>query len=345
MTRRQAVAGYASLLAGSPLLSGQKLIGEPPGRIAPVQELVNTFEFETMAQRRLDASAFAEIAGSDRAAFDRITFRPRLMVDTTKMDLSTDLLGQSLFTPILIGPASQQKRFHPEAELAMVRGASAAKAVMVVADRSSIPVDEIAAQAKTTLWYQVYLEQDMNQVRNRVQQALKAGCKAVCVTLGTVANGTPSAGVDWSAVDRLRQAISVPLLLKGVMSPEEAQKAAGIGIQGVVVSSYAPRSITGTASSLEMLPSIVSAVGGKMSILIDGSFRRGSDVLKALALGARAVLLGRPPLWGLAAYGADGVQRVVEVLQTELAQDMAGCGKTNIKSLDPTVVKIHRRSL
>jgi len=343
MTRRQAVAGYASLLAGSPLLKGQKLAGEPPGRIAPVQELVNTFEFESMAQRKLDAADFGEIAGSDRAAFDRITFQPRLMVDTTKMDLSTTLSGQTLFTPILIGPVFQQKRFHPQGELAMVRGASAAKAVMVVADRSSYPVEEIAAQAKTTLWYQVFPQPDMTAVLGRIQQAVQAGCKAVCVTVGTTEDATSTAGVDWSALDRLRRAISVPVLLKGVMSAEEAKKAAGIGVQGIVVSNYSGRPITGVASALEMLPSIADAVDGKLAILVDGSFRRGSDVLKALALGAQAVLLGRPPVWGLAAYGADGVQKVIELLQTELAQDMAMCGKVNLKALDRSLVKIHRR--
>jgi 4-hydroxymandelate oxidase len=343
MTRRKAVASYASLLGGSRLLQGQKLIGEAPGRIAPLQDLVNTLEFESMAQRKLNAANFREIAGGDRAAFDRITFRPRLMVDTTKLDLSTELFGQSLFTPILIGPVSQQKRFHPEGELATARGASAAKTVLVIADSSSYPVDEISTRAKTTLWYQIYLQPDMNQVLSRVQQAIQAGCKAVCVTLGTAEGKAPAAGVDWSAVDRLRRSISVPILLKGVMSPEEAQKAAGIGVQGIIVSNYAEGAITGVASPLEMLPSIADAASGKLAILIDGSIRRGSDVLKALALGAQAVLIGRPAVWGLAAYGAEGVQRLVEMLQTELAQDMAMCGKINLKAVDRTLVKIHRR--
>jgi 4-hydroxymandelate oxidase len=343
MTRRQAVAGYTSLLAGSSLLKGQKLIGEPPGRIAPVKELVNTLEFEPMAQRKLDDHDFAEISGSDRAAFDRITFQPRMMVDTTKMDLSVELFGSKLFTPIMIGPIAQQKRFHPEGELATVRGASAAKAVMVVADRSNVPIEDIAAQAQTPLWYQIYLEPDMNKVLVRVQNAVKAGCKAVCVTMGTPENSSSTAGIDWSALDHLRHAINVPVLLKGVMSPAEAQKAAGMGLQGIVISNYEPRSIVGIASSLEVLPSIVDAIAGKAAILIDGSFRRGSDVIKAIALGAQAVLIGRPAIWGLAAYGADGVQRVVEMLQTEVAQDMAMCGKVNFQAVDRTLVKLHRR--
>ena len=144
-------------------------------------------------------------------------------------------------------------------------------------------------------------------------------------------------------MDRLRQGVGVPVVLKGVMSPEEALKAAASGAAGIVVSNYAARSITGVASPIEVLPSIVDAVGGKVQILIDGSFRSGADVLKALALGAQGVLLGRPALWGLAAYGAEGVQTIVELIQSGFARDMAMCGKVNIKSLDPSVVRIHRR--
>jgi 4-hydroxymandelate oxidase len=326
-----------------PFLFGQKLAGEPPGRIAPVQELINAFEFEAMAQRKLDSVAFAAIAGGDRSAFDRITYRPHMMVDTTKLDLSTELFGQRLFTPIMIGPVSQQKRFHPEGELAMVRGASAGKAAMVVADRSSYPIQQIAAQAKTPLWYQVYLEPDLKELRSRIQQAVSAGCGVVCITIGSGETASVTAGVDWTAIDRLRQGLGVPVVLKGIMSPDEAEKAVRMGVQGIVISNYSPHSVTGLAAPIEMLPSIVNATAGKFPILIDGSFRRGSDVLKALALGAQAVLLARPAVWGLAAYGADGVQKVVELLQTELARDMAGCGKINIKSVDRSIVKIHRR--
>ena len=348
VTRRQALAW-----AASPLLRAQTLIGEAPGRIPPVLippvlELINAAEFEAVAGRKLDSLTFAEIAGSERGAFDRITFRPRLMIDSRQMDLTTELFGQSLFTPILIGPLSRQKRFHAEGELAMARGASAAKAVMVVADRSSYPIDQIAAQSKTPLWYQVdavpEMEPDINQVRTRVERAVGAGCKALCVTVGSETPKSPlTAGVDWSAIDRLRKGIAVPVVLKGVMSPEEARKAVSSGVQAIVVSNYAARSIPGVASPIAMLPSIADAVGGQVPILIDGSFRLGSDVLKALALGARAVLLGRPVLWGLAAYGAEGVQSVVELIQSGLARDMAMCGKVNVKSLDRTVVKIHRR--
>jgi 4-hydroxymandelate oxidase len=343
LSRRQALAAYGSWMAGMLPLQAQTLVGEAPGRIPPVQDLLNAAEFEAIAERKLDSVTFKEIAGSERAGFDRITFRPRLMIDSRQMDLTTTLFGQSLFTPILIGPLSNQKRFHPEGELAMARGASAANALMVVADRSSYPIDQIAAQAKTALWYQVYVA-DLNEVRTRIARAIGAGCKALVVTVGSEAAGPPlTAGIDWSAIDRVRKGLSVPVVLKGVMSPEEAQKAVANGVQGIVVSSYSARSVPGVASPIEVLPSIAEAVGGTIPILMDGSVRLGSDVLKSLALGAQAILLGRPALWGLAAYGAEGVQSVVELIQSAFARDMAMCGKVNLKALDRTVVKIHRR--
>jgi isopentenyl diphosphate isomerase/L-lactate dehydrogenase-like FMN-dependent dehydrogenase len=287
-----------------------------------------------MAQRSLSAAAFAEIAGSERGALERITFRPRMMVNTTHLDLTTELFGQSLFAPILVGPTGGQKRYHPEGELACVRGAAAAKTAMVVSSGASYPMKEIAAQPATTLWYQVHPEADTAALRRRIDEAVALGCKALCITIG---------GSDWSAIDRLRQGLRVPVVLKGIMSPEEALSAIGKGIDGIVVSRHGRQPESGMAAPIEVLPAIAEAVAGKAPILIDGSFRRGADILKALALGARAVLLGRPPLWALAAYGSPGVQAMLEMLQTELARDMAMCGRPNLKSLDPSLVKIHAR--
>ena len=332
-TRRRALAAYGSLLAGSSVLRAQQqLVGEPPGRFTPVAELVNAFEFEPMAQRRLDAATYAEIAGGDRQVFDRITFMPNMMVNTSKLDLSVKLFGESSYTPILVGPTAQQKRYHPEGELAMVRGASAARAFMVVSSRSSFPIEQIAAESKTTLWYQTFAEAD---ARTRVDQAVKLGCKAVCLTL--------DGSIDWSVIDSLRKGVTVPFLLKGILSPDEAHAAVEKGIQGIVVSAYSTRPLTGVAHPMEVLPAIADAVGGKATILVDGSFRRGSDVLKALALGAHAVLLGRPALWGLASYGADGVQTLLQLIQSETARILAQCGRPNLAAIDRTMVRVHRR--
>jgi isopentenyl diphosphate isomerase/L-lactate dehydrogenase-like FMN-dependent dehydrogenase len=303
---------------------------------------------ELAAQRKLDNSTYAEIAGSDRKAIERITFRPRMMVDTTKLDLSLELFGQTMFSPILVGPTARQRRFHADGELAMVRGAAAAKVAMVVSGRSSQPIAAIAAEAKTPLWYQVSPEADMNAVRTKVEEAVKGGCKAVCLTLGVpneaaIPGAAPAIqAINWSEIDRFRRGITVPVLLKGIMSPAEAQVAVERGIQGIVVSNYRGRFATGLAAPIEVLPGVAEAVGAKIPVLIDGSFRRGGDVLKALALGARAVLLGRPPLWGLAAYGAEGVQHTLELIQGELARAMAMSGRVSIAAIDRSLVKINR---
>ena len=296
----------------------------------PIGELLNAFEFEAVAKRKLGAAAYEEIAGGDRAAFDRITFRPRMMVNTTKLDLTLELFGAKMFAPILVAPIAEQKRYHPDGELAMARGAANAKAAVVISSRSSVPIEKIAAEAKATLWYQMYAEPDMIA---RAKDAVKRGCKAVCLTLPC----------DAEAIERVRDAAGVPLILKGVLRADEAQLGVQKGVQGIVVSNYNGQTYNAAASPMEVLPSIVDAVGGKAAILIDGGFRRGSDVLKALTMGARAVLLGRPVMWGLAAYGDAGVQRVLELIQTELARDMAMCGRPNLKSIDAGVVKVHRR--
>ena len=234
LNRRRALTACASLLAGSPFLRAQQpqspqLIGEPPGRIPPPSELVNAFEFELMAQRKLDSATYADIAGSDRGPIDRITFNPGMMVNTTALDLTAPLFGDNLFAPILIGPIGGLRRLHPEGELAMARGASAAKTAMVVADNASIPIDQIAEQSKTPLWCQIYPGTDAAAAHTRAVQAVKAGCKGVIVTAGipyspSAATGAPSL-LDWKALDQIRQGITAPVLLKGIMTPEDARTA------------------------------------------------------------------------------------------------------------------------
>jgi 4-hydroxymandelate oxidase len=352
ISRRKALAGFGSIAAAAPLVAQQepKLIGEPPGRIAPRADLVNVLEFANVAERKLAATVFSSIGGSDRSFFDRITFRPRMMVPTTNLDLTTELFGEKMFAPIIAGPIAHQQSFHPDGELATIRGASAAKTVMVVSSESSVPLEKIAAEAKGPWWYQVYPEPDM---QSQIQQAVKAGCKAVCITVGAPMRnlkGVPSPArlaamkipaIDWKAVDQIRQSAGVPVILKGIMAPEEADAAIKHGIQGIVVSDYGGLLMRGVASSMEMLPSIADIVNKRVPIFIDGNFRRGSDIFKGLAFGATAVMIGRPVMWGLAAYGTEGVQGVLEMLQTELARDMCQCGKETLKAVDRSVVKLH----
>ncbi len=293
--------------------------------IPPVAELVNTLEFETAAKQKLDPATFALIAGSDRRPFERITFRPRMMVNTTKLDLRLNLFGSDMLAPIVAGPIAGLNRFYPEGEAAMAKGAIAAKALFVVAEKAEFPA------SKPDWWYQVSPQPDAA----RIEKAAAAGCKALCLTLSDT-------GTDWNSLDTLRRTVRLPIVLKGIMSAGEAKDAASRGVQGIVVSNYTGTSATGLAASMEVLPGIADAVAGRIPILIDGGFRRGTDVMMALALGAKAVLVARPVVWGLAAYGALGVQTVLEMLQTELGRTMAMCGKPDLKSIDRSVVKLHR---
>jgi 4-hydroxymandelate oxidase len=355
LTRRQALAGLGSLSAATPPISDQlsSLTPEPPGRIAPRNELVNVLEFETMAERTLAPPVFATIAGSDRSFFERITFRPRMMAPTAHMDLSLQLFGEKMFAPIIAGPLAKLQNYHPEGEIGVVRAASAARAWMVVSDESSVPLEKIAEGSKTVLWYQLFLGGEPSALRAKIDQAVAAGCKAICVTAGVpFRNAEAKAGpaklaatsrlaLNWDVIDQLRKGINVPLLIKGIMTPDEAEMAIKRGVQGIVVSNYGGLLSPGMASSMEMLPSIADAVAGRVPILIDGSFRRGSDIFKAIALGAAAVMIGRPIAWGLAAYGPEGSQQVLEMLQTEVARDMAHTGRATLREIDHTVVKLH----
>ena len=343
LTRREAVSRFAALLAAAPKLRAQrapKLRGEPPGRIAPLDELVNTHEFEPMAQRKLASAVYETVAETARDGFDRVTFRPRMMVNTLALDLTTELFGRTMFAPILVGPIAHQQQFHADGEAAMAAGASQAKAVMALADRSDAPVERIAEQAEAGLWGQVYMSGDGAAALARARKMAAAGCAAVVVTL------KPGAGADrrpkWGFFKRIRDAVSVPLILKGVMDAQLARAAVERGADGIVVSNHGGRSGAAAAQPIGVLPEIAGALAGRAPILIDGGFRRGSDVLKALALGASAVLVCRPAVWGLAAYGAGGVRTVIELMQTELARDMAMCGAVNIDAVGPQHVRIHR---
>jgi 4-hydroxymandelate oxidase len=355
LTRREALARAGALVTGpaGALTAGQtdRRSGPPrfdpsSTRLVPRGDLVNTLEFEEQARKQLAPTAFGEIAGSDRTEFDRITLRPRMCVPVLDMNLSVTLFGDTHFAPIVVGPIEDQKRFHPDAEIGTVTGAAAAKAAIVVSSDSSVPLPDLMARAKTPVWYQIYAADPAAGVKLR--SAIQAGCRAVCLTIGASpvaerAQTRTTTRVDWNSLATLVRASSVPVLVKGIATPAAATMAIARGAQGLIASSYRGARNGTDASAIAVLPEIVDAAVGKVPVLVDGSFRRGTDILKALAFGARAVLIARPVIWGLAAYGADGVQGVLEMLQTELARYMGMCGKARLDLLDHTLVKVDRR--
>ena len=348
ITRRAALHCVGSIVA-STVDAAQPPRGGAAVRLAPREQLVNVLEYEDQAKRVLAPAAYAAIAGGDRSAFERITLRPRMMVPVLDLNLGITLFGQPMFAPILVAPVARQADFHADGARAMLAGAAAAKAVAVISSQSSTPLAALAGGAATPHWYQVFAQD--GAAAARVQEAVHAGCRAICVTLGAppvAGSTTPAKGTragastlkaDLAALDVLTRGVEVPILVKGIATPDEARLALQHRVQGIIVSGYNAK---GDADgSVLTLAAIVDAVGGRAAVLADGGFRRGTDIIKALALGAQAVLVGRPVMWGLAAYGATGVQGVLEMLQTELARYMAMCGKPNLAALDRSVVKVH----
>ena len=376
-------------LAGSPLLRAQDTPWIP-NRMPAIEELNNVMEFEPLARTKMLKAAYDYIAGGvddewslrrNREGFQHITFRPRMLVDVSKLDLSIELFGSKIEMPILIAPTAGHQQAHHEGELATVKAAGAAKTIMVVSTNSSYPIDKIGAAATGPFWFQLYAGPDKDGTREKVERALGAGAKVICWTVDNQYNshrerllrdrsagGGPPAQtpaqpgrrrnapqprryglqmqftseLTWPFLQELKAYAKVPVLVKGILTPEDAKLAVENGASGIVVSNHGARYLEFAPSTIEVLPGIVDAVQGKIPVLIDGGFRRGTDVLKALAIGAKAVLVGRPPLWGLGAFGQPGVVRVLEMLQTELALAMGLSGRPNLDSIDRSLVRIDR---
>ncbi len=337
--RRESLRRFGAFVAGSSPAQGQAGGGPPADRVAPVLELVNVPEFESMARLVLPPATYQAISGGQRRSFDKMTFRQRLMVYAMDLDLTTELFGHQMFAPIIVGPVARQGDLHADGEIATARGAAAAKAVMVASSESSRPIDQIVAASSEPVWCQVYA--DAAGARDDAARAVAAGCAALCVTVGVSADRSPVA-TNWDVVEQLSRAVDVPVVVKGIMSVDDARTALQRGADGLVVSNHGGLMGGDGALPIDVLPAVADAVGGRVPILVDGSFRRGTDVLKGLALGATAVMVARPPMWGLAAYGAEGVQTVVELLQTELARNMAASGRPTIAMIDRELVRLDK---
>jgi 4-hydroxymandelate oxidase len=357
-SRRRAMQVMGATVSASMMGAAMPALGAPtrtsgamplrvpalPPALVPRADLVDVLEYESQARLVLGSTKFALVSGSDRTITDQITLRPRVIIPTRDLDLTSTLLGDQHFAPIIVGPMADQKRFHPDGELAVVRGASAAKAAMVVSSDSGTPLAEIARTATTPLWLQVYAKSP--RVKDLLAEASAAKAKAVIVTVnaGVSATGpaTPhSAPIDWSAVEAVIKSTSLPVIVKGITRPEDAREAVARGAKGVVISNYRGGDAAALPGTLLLVAPIVQAVDDQVPVLVDGSFRRGTDIIKALGFGAKGVLIGRPVMWGLAAYGSDGVQGVLEMLQTELARYMCMCGRPSLAAVSPSLLRVH----
>ncbi|MEO3813180.1 alpha-hydroxy acid oxidase [Sphaerisporangium sp. B11E5] len=326
---------------------------------------VNLRDFETAARDRLDPVYYDYFASgaqdeitvaANEEAFRRRSLVPRVLRGGGPPRLETTVLGTPASMPVLLAPTAFHRLAWPEGEPATARAAASAGVVMIAAMLSTVTIEEIAATG-ATLWFQLYPQPDLAFTESLVRRAEAAGCRALVLTADSPALGRNERGdrngfhdlpphihcanmgenghvrqvvlspdVSWSYLDRLRAMTSLPILLKGVLHPRDARIAVENGVDGIVVSNHGGRQLDTTPPSLDRLPLIAEAVGGRVPLLMDGGVRRGTDVVKALSLGATAVAIGRPVLWGLAAAGEAGVGRVLSLLRTELENALTLCG-------------------
>jgi 4-hydroxymandelate oxidase len=335
-------------------------------------------KMSAMSWEYVNAGAGDEITVRwNKEAYQRIRLKPRVLVDATKLDTRVTLFKQEHAFPILLAPTSAQTLTHPEGELATARGASAAGAAMVLSSFSSTSLEDVAAVAKIPLWFQLYAQTDHVFTHDLVQRAEAGGYSALCLTVDTPISGARNRetragvqlppmpnmkrfkGVDpgglrtgslevfssmldaaltWKDVEWLCSFAKIPVLVKGVLNPDDADRAVKSGVAGIMVSNHGGRNLDTVPATIDALPQVVDRVAGRVPVLVDGGIRRGTDVLKALAFGANAVLIGRPYIYGLGAAGESGVTNVVKILQRELQMAMVLTGRTTIHSIDRSVI-------
>ena len=311
----------------------------------------------------------------NRAAFGRLKLLPRIFRDLSEANTRLHLLGRDYAHPVFIAPTAFHGMFHPGGELATILGASAMDTCMTVSTQAGTAIEDIARGAGVPPWFQLYIQPDRAFTADLVKRVESAGCSALVLTADAPLHGlrnreqraaflVPSGlepvnlrGMEpvppadkvfgshllakaptWNDLDWLRSLTELPILLKGVLAPDDALLAIEHGAAGIIVSNHGGRTLDTVPAAIEALPAIVDAVQGRIPILLDGGIRRGTDVLKSLALGASAVMIGRPILHGLAAAGATGVAHVLKILRTELEIAMALTGRATLGVIDRTVI-------
>ncbi|KAK4591431.1 hypothetical protein RGQ29_021580 [Quercus rubra] len=365
-------------------LSLDKMVGEP----------VNVNEFQELAREALPKMYYDFYAGGAEdqytlkenvEAFHRIMIRPRILVDVSRVDMSTTVLGYKISAPILIAPTALHKLAHPEGEITTARAAAASKTIMVLSFTSSCTVEEVASSCNAIRFFQLYVYKQREIAAMLVQRAERNGYKALVVTvdsprfgrreadiknkmvaprlknlegllsieadsdngsnLEAYANKTMDASLCWKDIEWLKSITNLPILIKGVLTGEDAIKAAEVGVAGIMVSNHGARQLDYTDATINVLEEVVRAVRGRVPVFLDGGVRRGTDIFKALALGAQAVLIGRPVIFGLAAKGEHGVRQVIQMLKDELEITMALAGCRSVKDITRRHVRTERERL
>ncbi|MDH2425620.1 alpha-hydroxy acid oxidase [Sphaerisporangium sp. TRM90804] len=308
---------------------------------------------------------------ANEAAFARLALLPRVLRGAGSPRIGVTLLGSPVAMPVLVAPTAFHRLADPEGEPATARAAAGAGTIMIVSMAATVAVEDVATAAPgATLWFQLYVQPDMAFTEAIVRRAEAAGCTALVVTVDSPARGhrdrdlrngfvdlpegmrcdnlrdgdlvrpiVMSPEISWEHVDALRRMTRLPIVLKGVTHPADARLALEHGVSALYVSNHGGRQLDTVPATVQLLPEIVAAVAGAVPVLVDGGIRRGPDVVKAMALGASAVAVGRPVIWGLATGGERGVARVLALLREDVEQTLTLCGVASVDDLGPELVR------
>ena len=335
-----------------------------------MRDVVSNEEIIQEARRRLEQGAWDYLVGGsesettlrrNRLAFDKIAFRPRILVDVSEVDTSTTFLGQKLRIPAILAPIGSLQTFHESGAAGSTRAATEFGIMHAVSSVTQPALEETAAATDTPKIFQLYVHGDMDWVADIIGRVKKAGYTALALTVDVAhysrrerpmltryqppsrrAAPTRSwqASLTWDTMERIREMAGLPFMVKGIQTAEDAEIAVKRGVDVLWVTNHGGRQIDHGQGSLDVLPEVVAVAKGKAKIIMDGGVQRGSDILKAVALGADAVALGRLQGWGLAAGGQAGVVRMLEILEDELICAMALSGLTSMDQVtDKYIVK------
>ncbi len=401
---------FLQFLAASPLLAASDLAAlaaEAPSRlpdpmiwaprsldklIASPKEAIDIFDFEPVAAKNVPPAHFGYMTGgvnddvtlrANREGFLKFQLRPRRLVDVSKVDMSTEILGVKYNSPIFLSPSGGHKAYHPDGEAGVGSAAKIGDHLMILSTQATTSVKDVIAARGKPIWSQLYATNKFEVAKHHVQSMESQGSIAIAVTVDSnskrlqeqglrmrrldtrecsgchddssmvaslrdkpMYEGAPLAGLasirssamSWDYIKRLRDQTKLKMVLKGIMAWEDAKLASEAGIDAIIVSNHGGRADENGRSTIEALGEIIEAAG-PMPVLVDSGFRRGTDVVKALCMGAKGVGIGRPYLWGLGAFGQPGVERALELLRLELLAAMQQVGAPSLKQLVPTMVK------
>ena len=298
----------------------------------------------------------------NRMALDSLALRPRVLRDVSNMDRSTTFLGHRLRLPVLLAPIGSLQSLHETGAMAPAKAAEKFGTISILSSVTTPELDEIAKETSHPKIFQLYVRGDKAWVDDYIKRAIDLGYAAFCFTVDTAVYGRRErdiikrhrptartnldpmgplyqAALSWDDMRRFKDRYDIPLVIKGIATAEDAETAVGFGCDVIYVSNHGGRQLDHGRGTIEVLPEVVEAVGGKAKVVVDGAINRGTDVIKAIALGADAVGIGRLCGYGAAAGGAEGVHRVLEILETEITVAMANLGVSRFDELDDTFVR------